>query len=1289
MAISAEDRDFLVSLYVGYFNRAPDPAGLQFWIDQVEAGRDTNTIAADFAASPEAKSLYPFLTTPDVSSPTSFITAVYANLFNRAPDAAGQAFWEQQLSSGAVSPADAIDAIIKGATTAPDSTILANKNTVGLDFATDAGNTPGFTFDLNGASGNAATSAISGVTEDASTVIAAQAATDAYLNGVAGVGETLTLTTGVDDLSGTASNDTFTGLIASADATLNALDEVDGGSGTDSLTLNLTDSYNGEVADATFSSVETFNVRSSEALAAFDVSGVSDLTTLNITDADSLGTTAATTTAVNVSGVSGAITVDGGSNVVVTDSNADANITVGDTTESAGTVSVTDTAQGTGVITVEGGTDATVTATVTASTADVAGGDINVGNNTDQPTGAISVTQNNVNPGAQNSAGTPAVLAFDLAGLVLDTNDTLQFANAGTVFTATGDNTAASAVATAIDGTTVTVNGVTYDAAATGTTITYTAQTNTSNNVSTDFGALSSTDNAPSGGTYSAPTSTIPTTDTDGTAPGVVDLTAGAINVQGGTTIDVDVNSTSTAAAETSNGDITNGTVTATAGDNTTSISVVQDLAATTNTKAATDLVGGTSTVTFKALASGETVTVAGLTFEAAKDLTAEEVASAFADLTAVDTQSNGTVSNGVYTNDVDANITSGAVSGSSVVFTNTGGAAAPTLGLASSAGATSLPTSVNATGTAAVAAVTSTNTVTAGAVTANDNATASVTDITLSSFGTATLGTTNGFDALVNLSLTDSNGATTLDTAATTLTMNVDDVTDNVTIDSGAATVETLTINTSGGASDFDLTAAAVTDLTVSGDANLTLTGSTLSALETATISGAGAVNLDDVSATIETLAAGTATGVITATVDGTKAAVTTGDGADVITINTAGLSKAVDLGAGDDTLILTGAATTPTATIDGGAGTNTLSLTDATAAARGGDTNFGSAFTNFSTLSVGAGASTLDVKNLGFASSVILAGAHTGTLNNLASGGTVELKVTGNDATLNVEDAATNASDSLNLVANVAGTNVDFGDATIANVQTISLTANDTLEDDNSNGTVTTGEKPVETATLELNAANATTLNINGSANVTLDDSSVLTALTTVNAGSLTGALDFEVQTNGVTVTGGSGADKIEIDADSVTVNAGAGNDVITIVDNADLVQINGGEGADTFDFDGTSTNDSNFTVINGIGSGDKIDLAGLTGGVSTFKSTAITLSPGATETTQAFLDQAMVNLAAGEAGWFTSGGNTFIAVDVDSESATSFTDDEDFVVMLTGVIDLSTGATFNSTSDTLEIV
>ena len=45
MSISTANKDFLVSLYVGYFKRAPDPAGLDFWIRQVEGGRALNTIA--------------------------------------------------------------------------------------------------------------------------------------------------------------------------------------------------------------------------------------------------------------------------------------------------------------------------------------------------------------------------------------------------------------------------------------------------------------------------------------------------------------------------------------------------------------------------------------------------------------------------------------------------------------------------------------------------------------------------------------------------------------------------------------------------------------------------------------------------------------------------------------------------------------------------------------------------------------------------------------------------------------------------------------------------------------------------------------------------------------------------------------------------------------------------------------------------------------------------------------------------------------------------------------------
>ncbi|MFG6611683.1 DUF4214 domain-containing protein [Sulfitobacter sp. 1A12057] len=237
----------LVALYAGYFNRAPDPEGLQFWIDQIDGGREFNTIAADFAASEEATALYPYLTTPDVATPSTFITSIYQNLFNRAPEPEGLQFWTDVLESGSVSVADMIEAIINGAVDAPDATpptfdatTLENKIEVGRDFAQDAANTSGFEFDAEAKS--AAIAAIDGVTNDEATVVAAKAATDAYLAGEANEGETLTLTTGVDDINGTADNDIINALTVNATtgaaaSTLTAFDDIDGGAGTDTLNI--------------------------------------------------------------------------------------------------------------------------------------------------------------------------------------------------------------------------------------------------------------------------------------------------------------------------------------------------------------------------------------------------------------------------------------------------------------------------------------------------------------------------------------------------------------------------------------------------------------------------------------------------------------------------------------------------------------------------------------------------------------------------------------------------------------------------------------------------------------------------------------------------------------------------------------------------------------------------------------------------------------------------------------------------------------------------------------------
>ena len=90
MALS--NTDLITELYIGYYNRAPDPAGLEFWLGAFNNGMSLTTIANEFAKSAESHAIYPFL-----ASAGSFVTDVYTNVLNRAPDAEGLAFWTQQL----------------------------------------------------------------------------------------------------------------------------------------------------------------------------------------------------------------------------------------------------------------------------------------------------------------------------------------------------------------------------------------------------------------------------------------------------------------------------------------------------------------------------------------------------------------------------------------------------------------------------------------------------------------------------------------------------------------------------------------------------------------------------------------------------------------------------------------------------------------------------------------------------------------------------------------------------------------------------------------------------------------------------------------------------------------------------------------------------------------------------------------------------------------------------------------------------------------------------------------
>ncbi|AEI71031.1 protease [EBPR siphovirus 2] len=126
-------------LYVAYFGRSPDPAGLDFWSDQLDSGRALSEIGRGFATSAEAYVKYPDLADGTVNAPAQFLTTVYNNLFNRAPEQAGLDYWSARIAGG-LPVEDAVLAIAQGAQ-GLDLAGLNNKIEAGLTYTTLSGPT--------------------------------------------------------------------------------------------------------------------------------------------------------------------------------------------------------------------------------------------------------------------------------------------------------------------------------------------------------------------------------------------------------------------------------------------------------------------------------------------------------------------------------------------------------------------------------------------------------------------------------------------------------------------------------------------------------------------------------------------------------------------------------------------------------------------------------------------------------------------------------------------------------------------------------------------------------------------------------------------------------------------------------------------------------------------------------------------------------------------------------------------------------------------------------------------
>ena len=119
-------------LYVATFDRTPDVVGLKYWVN--DSGLDLEDIARSFFDQPETKAKY----YPDGTIYlSSFVDEIYVNLFNRSPDSAGKEYWVDYIMAGGFERVSVfILAVINGAQ-GNDATILADKTQYAYDAIKD------------------------------------------------------------------------------------------------------------------------------------------------------------------------------------------------------------------------------------------------------------------------------------------------------------------------------------------------------------------------------------------------------------------------------------------------------------------------------------------------------------------------------------------------------------------------------------------------------------------------------------------------------------------------------------------------------------------------------------------------------------------------------------------------------------------------------------------------------------------------------------------------------------------------------------------------------------------------------------------------------------------------------------------------------------------------------------------------------------------------------------------------------------------------------------------------
>jgi len=236
--------DLAQQMYVAYYGRPADPAGQLYWAEQFDASEDLTQALAAFGNSDEFTAGFGSLDNE------ALVTNLFQQLFGRAPEADGLAFYVAKLDSEESTLASIAKEIADGAQN-DDKTTLDNRVAVANTYTT-AVETQGATYTEAEIADAQAILAAVDATEESVTASNTAAEAEVEAN-VPVTGETFTLTTGTDDFTLSAGDDTVDG---STPNSLGASDKIIDSSTEDNDTLDVTVSA---AVAATVKNVENVN----------------------------------------------------------------------------------------------------------------------------------------------------------------------------------------------------------------------------------------------------------------------------------------------------------------------------------------------------------------------------------------------------------------------------------------------------------------------------------------------------------------------------------------------------------------------------------------------------------------------------------------------------------------------------------------------------------------------------------------------------------------------------------------------------------------------------------------------------------------------------------------------------------------------------------------------------------------------------------------------------------------------------------------------------------------------